>query len=739
MAAGDLIRDRVKEILEEADFKRDAVVAGMLSFLEDELEIVIGDRETVKMRLESIYDYYYQGGTAIEEYTEYLTDLITHYNEQGHRPYSYQTSRIYYKGNGTDGQALDHKDIYYNGYWHKALWLDKQAWNCDGYEWMKLNSPVELDSYDIWFDTYDRGAGQYGTDVVYEDYVNAPYIRNALAILSDSKVSNIAHKSRLVPNTMDIKVRGLISEPVWASGDNMFYNLKIGWSGSRLQLPSVTNDSRYSYPNGYIPLKVTDDYIYYANEPTEGSAYDIYRSTAPNIVGTKVGESDFLKEYVYDEKEPGIYYVYSAQNFMDQRAEVIANALDYSIVYNNKNGVDAGVYVANGPNLKKLAGWSTDTNVGPYHKQFTIPADLSLDYTTSFLTDISTIKQRWKPSAISDFTEFTSVFVAVNEGTERADIAYYNDFRDHPGLSITYTIDNTLSRTPVNIIASNVQASETYRARSFQLGPYGYLLATVSAKWYKKYNSRAEAEAAYAALEIAFEDYPYLFPGLFAIQDVTIDKDEGVPAYSFEGSYIELRMDIPVFLKYSDYGVEGILDYLYAFSEWSAIKNPNITYCNVYTKNDIAYFLYTDYLVINEDDVDENNFNIIFRLNSYKDDSMDLVRRYHQGQQVTIPALDASKTPLKIFANSWRGCGGKRVPGSELSDYIMLSTLIPTLSGRLETTYWSANPNDKQYGITNGGGAFMEVCSSVGTYIGTYGQYNLRFDTPFMLETAKSI
>ena len=85
-----------------------------------------------------------------------------------------QTPPGYYKYSATcwyNGKA--HKDIYFNGHYHDALWLYKLPWNCDGYEWKKfLTNPrysghyLLADHQYVTTGTTYRGIGEVTDDTV---------------------------------------------------------------------------------------------------------------------------------------------------------------------------------------------------------------------------------------------------------------------------------------------------------------------------------------------------------------------------------------------------------------------------------------------------------------------------------------------------------------------------------------------------------------------------------------------
>lgn len=99
-----------------------------------------------------------------------------------------QTPTGYFKYSSTcwyNGKA--HKDIYFNGHYHDALWLDKRAWNCDGYEWKKyLVDPKYTGHYMLANHEY------YGDRVTYKgigeihDEPNHKVIRNNYRYYSSS-------------------------------------------------------------------------------------------------------------------------------------------------------------------------------------------------------------------------------------------------------------------------------------------------------------------------------------------------------------------------------------------------------------------------------------------------------------------------------------------------------------------------------------------------------------------------
>lgn len=680
---GNAVKDLLTKLLE--NIPKEQVADKIKGFFTDTLKIEIGDVEGFKTTINQFLEG--DSETAMDSIANYITGLINQATTESHRGPSYQSSRIYYKGK-------DHKDIYYQGNWHLALYLLKESWHCDGYEWMKLHDPEFLDTYDIWMQSYPDLVDHSHEHLMRCEWTGEekfyPYdLSNETT--SFNLEGDILNMDLCRSNSFS-KVSFLTSE--WYTGNVGFQLIQNERGYYRGYTPF--NNSGNAYEDINSPLGKKDMYacVYSDNDQ------DIWvpRTTNPyelQIFSSMHGAKPSYKNIVNLPQQVAVGGGVSLEETMP-----ICQNVGYSVF-----ATRAGIFSTNGTIVKALhVGQCDDYDTANYPiRNGLVPRELSLPGSSSLINRINEIENKYKPDGIlSNYMPFTSAFYDSEYGG-----------REELCLPIEEDCKGTTydrNRTSVNIY---------WQDGMFQHNGCGYVPGSIRYGYRMKFETWELAEEEQNRINEAIKN---MWINIHAYRD------------SYRGTWVTVIIEVPVYFKYGEDGISDVWDYVSELSRLGLLETKtynNVLYKSsskifVLSKHNMLYCFYSPWILWGGEDAPDawKPYLKTYALKvPFDSDRMELDDYYGYGTEIHFRALDDTGKPISMIFNGLLpgayagGTAADRQHGIRSIDWesddisIRFSDLYPLKSCNLVAAYNGSDPRYKYYIFNKSDSAYFSVRS----------------------------
>lgn len=685
---GNAVKDLLTKLLE--NIPKEQVADKIKGFFTDILKIEIGDVEGFK----TIINQFLEGDseTAMDSIANYVTNLINQATTESHRGPSYQSSRIYYKGK-------DHKDIYYQGNWHLALYLLKDSWHCDGYEWMKLHDPEFLDTYDIWMQSYPDFMLHSHEHLMRCEWTGEekfyPYGTSNNG--TDSNLGGDILNMDLCRSNSFSKVSFLTNG--WYSGNVGFY---------------LTQNER-GYYRGYTPFDNSSNIYNNIDSPLgrKNMYACVYSDNNQDIWVPKVTDPYELQIFssMYGAKPSYKNIVeitqQGATGVGDIRTMPICQNVGYSIFTS-----PAGVFSTNGTIVKALyVGHCDDYNTPNYPDRYgLVPRELSLPGSLSLVNRINEIEEKYKPDGIlSNYMPFTSAFYP-------ADVEHgYDTAREELCMNITASCTGTAfdrDRTRVDIDG---------QYGMFQHNGCGYVHGNIHYGYRMKF----------LTWQLAQEEYN-------SIVEATRNMWISIVPYIHD-TWVTVIINVPVFFKYGEDGITDVWDYISELAQLGLLETK--TYQGfllksssdifVLSKHNMLYCFYSPWIDWGGEgapDFWKQYLKTYVLKVPFDSDTMAIDDYYNYGTEINFRALDDTGKPISMIfdgllpssyslvSDSKHGIRSIDWESDDIS--IRFSDLYPLKSCNLVAAYNGSDPRYKYYIFNKSDSAYFSVRSD--DYTQTY-------------------
>lgn len=706
---GNAVKDLLTKLLE--NIPKEQVADKIKDFFTDTLKIEIGDVEGFKTTINQFLEG--DSETAMDSIANYVTGLINQATTESHRGPSYQSSRIYYKGK-------DHKDIYYQGNWHLALYLLKESWNCDGYEWMKLHDPEFLDTYDIWMQSYP--------DLVSHSHEHLMRCEwNGEEKFYQYDTSNSSTSDNITGDilNMDLCRSNSFSKVSLLSNEDYYGN--VGFQ--------LTQNER-GYYRGYTPFDNSNNT--YENIDSPLGKKNMYACVYSD------NEQDIWIPEVTDPYELQIFSsMYGAKPsyknvvvITQQGATGIGNVWSMPICQNVGYSVftsPAGIFSTNGTIVKALyIGQCTDYNTINYpDRHGLVPRELSLPGSLSLVNRINEIEEKYKPDdVLSNYMPFTSAFYPAD-----AEHGY-----DTAREELCMAIGDDCTGTTFNRDRTRVDIDWNYGM--FQHNGCGYIHGNIHYGYRMKF----------LTWQLAQEEYNSIVE---AIKNMWIN----IVPYIHD-TWVTVIINVPVFFKYGEDGITDVWDYISELANLGLLETK--TYQGfllksssdifVLSKHNMLYCFYSPWIDWGGEDAPDfwKQYLKTYALKvSFDSDTMSIEDYYSYGTEINFRALDDTGKPISMIFNGLlpapypKGASdsehGIRSIDWESDDIsIRFSDLYPLKSCNLVAAYNGSDPRYKYYIFNKSDSAYFSVRTD--DYTETYHPLCLnapviRLDTPSAFES----
>lgn len=671
---GNAVKDLLTKLLE--NIPKEQVADKIKGFFTDTLKIEIGDVEGFKTTINNLLEG--DSETAMDSIANYVTGLINQATTESHRGPSYQSSRIYYKGK-------DHKDIYYQGNWHLALYLLKESWHCDGYEWMKLHDPEFLDTYDIWMQSYP--------DLVshsHEHLMRCEWTGEEKFYKYDT--SNDSTRDNLIGDicNMDLCRSNSFSKVSFLHNEGYYGN--VGFQ--------LTQNER-GYYRGYTPFDNSNNTYENIDSPLgKKNMYAcVYSDNNQDIWIPKVTDPYELQIFssMYGAKPSYKNIVEITQQGATGVGDIwtmpICQNVGYSIFTS-----PAGIFSTNGTIVKALyVGSCDDYNTPNYPRRVgLVPRELSLPGSLSLVNRINEIEERYKPDGVlSNYMPFTSAFYP--EGWE--------ELCSEIGASCTGTTFNR-DRTRVDI---------DWQYGMFQHNGCGYVHGNIHYGYRMKFTTS----------QLAHEEYD-------SIVEATKNMWINIAPYVHD-TWVSVIINVPVFFKYGEDGISDVWDYISELAHLGLLETK--TYQDVLrrsssdifvlSKHNMLYCFYSPWIDYGGEDAPDywkQYLNTYALKVPFDSDIMSIDDYYGYGTEIHFRALDDTGKPISMIFNGLlprpypKGAPdtkhGVRSIDWESDDIsIRFSDLYPLKSCNLVAAYNGSDPRYKYYIFNKSDSAYFSVRS----------------------------
>ena len=694
---GNAVKDLLTKLLE--NIPKEQVADKIKGFLTDTLKMEIGDIESFKATINNLLEG--DSETAMDNIANYVTGLINASTTSANRGPSYQSSRIYYKGK-------DHKDIYYQGNWHLALYLLKDSWHCDGYEWMKLHDPEFLDTYDIWMQSYPDLV-----DHSHEHLMRCEWTGEEKFYRYD--LSNDATRDNLIGDilNMDLCRSNSFSKVSFLHNEGYYGN--VGFQ--------LTQNER-GYYRGYTPFDNSNNT--YENIDSPLGKKDMYACVYSD------NNQDIWVPEVTDPYELQIFSsMYGAKpsyksivEITQQGATGVGDILTMPICQNVGYSIftsPAGIFSTNGTIVKALyVGHCDDYDTTNYpDRRGLVPRELSLPGSLSLANRINEIEEKYKPDGVlSNYMPFTSAFYPAN-------VEYGNDAREELCMEITSSCTGTTfnrDRTRVDI---------DWQYGMFQHNGCGYVHGNI----HYGYRMHFQTE------ELAREEYN-------RIVEATKNMWINIARYVHD-TWVTVIINVPVFFKYGEDGITDVWDYISELSHLGLLEvktTPQYILAKsssdifVLSKHNMLYCFYSPWIDYGGEDAPDywKQYLKTYALKvPFDSDTMSIDDYYSYGTEINFRALDDTGKPISMIFNGLlpkpypRGApdtehGILSIDWESDDISIRFSDLYPLKSCNLVAAYNGSDPRYKYYIFNKSDSAYFSVRS----YNDSYTEHPLCLNAP---------
>lgn len=671
---GNAVKDLLTKLLE--NIPKEQVADKIKDFFTDTLDIEIGDVEGFKTTINQFLEG--DSETAMDSIANYVTGLINQATTESHRGPSYQSSRIYYKGK-------DHKDIYYQGNWHLALYLLKDSWHCDGYEWMKLHDPEFLDTYDIWMQSYPDLVSHSHEHLMRCEWTGEekfyPY-GTSNDSTRDNLIGDICNMDLCRSNSFS-KVSFLHNEGYYGNVGFQLTQNERGYYRGYTPFDNSNNtyeniDSPLGKKNMYACVYSDNDQDIWVPEVTDPYELQIFSS----MHGAKPSYKNIVE--ITQQGATGVG---------DMWTMPICQNVGYSIFTS-----PAGIFSTNGTIVKALyVGSCDDYNTPNYPRRVgLVPRELSLPGSLSLVNRINEIEERYKPDGIlSNYMPFTSAFYP--EGWEELCMEI--------GASCTGTAFNR-DRTRVDI---------DWNYGMFQHNGCGYVHGNIHYGYRMKFTT----------WQLAQEEYN-------SIVEATKNMWINIVPYVHD-TWVTVIINVPVFFKYGEDGISDVWDYISELAHLGLLETK--TYRDallksssdifVLSKHNMLYCFYSPWIDWGGEyapDFWKPYLNTYALKVLFDSDTMAIDEYYGYGTEINFRALDDTGKPISMIFN---GLLPKPYPnGASDSEHgirsidwesddisIRFSDLYPLKSCNLVAAYNGSDPRYKYYIFNKSDSAYFSVRS----------------------------
>lgn len=686
---GNAVKDLLTKLLE--NIPKEQVADKIKDFFTDTLNIEIGDVEGFKTTINQFLEG--DSETAMDSIANYVTGLINQATTESHRGPSYQSSRIYYKGK-------DHKDIYYQGHWHLALYLLKDSWHCDGYEWMKLHDPEFLDTYDIWMQSYPDLVSHSHEHLMRCEWTGEEkFYKYDLSNDStrDNLIGDICNMDLCRSNSFS-KVSFLHNEGYYGNVGFQLTQNERGYYRGYTPFDNSNNtyeniDSPLGKKNMYACVYSDNDQDIWVPEVTDPYELQIFSS----MYGSKPSYKNIVE--ITQQGATGVGDIWTMP---------ICQNVGYSIFTS-----PAGIFSTNGTIVKALyVGSCDDYNTPNYPRRVgLVPRELSLPGSLSLVNRINEIEERYKPDGVlSNYMPFTSAFYP--EGWE--------ELCSEIGASCTGTTFDR-DRTRVDI---------DWQYGMFQHNGCGYVHGNI----YYGYRMK------FTTWQLAQEEYN-------SIVEATKNMWINIAPHVHD-TWVSVIISVPVFFKYGEDGITDVWDYISELAHLGLLETK--TYQDVLrksssdifvlSKHNMLYCFYSPWIGYGGEDTTDywKQYLKTYALKvPFDSDTMSIDDYYTYGTEIHFRALDDTGKPISMIFNGLlprpypKGAPdtehGVRSIDWESDDIsIRFSDLYPLKSCNLVAAYNGSDPRYKYYIFNKSDSAYFSVRS----YNDTWSEHPLCLNAP---------
>lgn len=761
------IRTQVQELL--SGVSQSNIVQTILGYIENNLGMAIGDRSGIE---DTIEGYLQNEGEYVDPISNYIASLIDSYSNNTRRGPSYQSARIWYQGK-------DHKDIWYDGQYHKALWMNKPSWGMNGYEWKKLHDPVLIESWEVWLQYNSSTAEQLNSFLMRGRFTGDSYEKRRLLLIY-RKGGGPA--GLLYPvHDLNFYNYGMGKFGVRANEDSQYGPAGLGVNGlSYFTIDKTGTEYRAEVP-GHTgtflinkPIQIVDRYMYFGyldSKNYEDSKVHVYRvdldsyQQAPELLQTVEPETNGIR--CCDD-----IYRYRTQP-RGKESSLRYNGVGHSIAVLGDN-----ILYVNGPSISMLRGWG-DPLFNTWSRRYGLwPEEEAKGYSLpAYDMSLITLKEMSAPNEVTlrslisdlkdkycDFIDDSYTFVAAcgnmhsftdDDGKEyvisgRYDIApsggvggfaikqHGEDsgfvsldpliFSDMAYYSIHRTVTELpLGREPVPVSRSNSYYHNSEDGNDFSYNGYYYRYEILTFGFTKRFTYEGATDDVNDVITslgesladdcwyydlIRFGNAPasYYLAGFGYIVEDPNDR------------YLNVTVQVPVYLKYSSMGVVGCWDFLDALhtagqmtvtKEWITPEFVDPYWLYTYdTKSSYVYelggFIYLKYL--------SRGTTKFYRINN--DGSLTIVKSYTKDQEVLISYIDSSDTHYKSFKIKFTGYAQSNMSITESGltrwvnqDNVVIpfDWLLPVKSAKLDTVTRTSLPDDTYYSLSQGSTTYWQI------------------------------
>lgn len=686
---GNAVKDLLTKLLENVP--KEQVADKIKDFFTDTLDIEIGDVEGFKTTINQFLEG--DSETAMDNIANYVAGLINQATTESHRGPSYQSSRIYYKGK-------DHKDIYYQGNWHLALYLLKDSWHCDGYEWMKLHDPEFLDTYDIWMQSYPDLVLHSHEHLMRCEWTGEEKFYQydlSNAATSDNLIGDILNMDLCRSNSFS-KVSFLHNEGYYGNVGFQLTQNERGYYRGYTPFDNSNNtygniDSPLGKKNMYACVYSDNDQDIWVPEVTDPYGLQIFSS----MYGAKPSYKNIVE--ITQQGATGVGDIWTMP---------ICQNVGYSIFAS-----PAGIFSTNGTIVKALYVGSCDDYDTPNYPRRVglVPRELSLPGSLSLVNRINEIEEKYKPDGVlSNYMPFTSAFYP--EGLE--------ELCSEIGASCIGTTFNR-DRTRVNI---------DWQYGMFQHNGCGYVHGNIHYGYRMKFTTG----------QLAKEEYN-------SIVEATKNMWINIVPYVHD-TWVSVIISVPVFFKYGEDGITDVWDYISELAHlgllgtktYQDVLQKSSSDIFVLSKHDMLYCFYSPWIDYGGEDAPDywKQYLKTYALKvPFDSDTMSIDDYYSYGTEINFRALDDTGKPISMIFNGLlprpypKGAPdtehGVRSIDWESDDIsIRFSDLYPLKSCNLVAAYNGSDPRYKYYIFNKSDSAYFSVRS----YDDTWSEHPLCLNAP---------
>lgn len=686
---GNAVKDLLTKLLENVP--KEQVADKIKDFFTDTLDIEIGDVEGFKTTINQFLEG--DSETAMDNIANYVAGLINQATTESHRGPSYQSSRIYYKGK-------DHKDIYYQGNWHLALYLLKDSWHCDGYEWMKLHDPEFLDTYDIWMQSYPDLVSHSHEHLMRCEWTGEEKFYQydlSNAATSDNLIGDILNMDLCRSNSFS-KVSFLHNESYYGNVGFQLTQNERGYYRGYTPFDNSNNtygniDSPLGKKNMYACVYSDNDQDIWVPEVTDPYGLQIFSS----MYGAKPSYKNIVE--ITQQGATGVGDIWTMP---------ICQNVGYSIFAS-----PAGIFSTNGTIVKALYVGSCDDYDTPNYPRRVglVPRELSLPGSLSLVNRINEIEEKYKPDGVlSNYMQFTSAFYP--EGLE--------ELCSEIGASCIGTTFNR-DRTRVNI---------DWQYGMFQHNGCGYVHGNIHYGYRMKFTTG----------QLAQEEYN-------SIVEATKNMWINIVPYVHD-TWVSVIISVPVFFKYGEDGITDVWDYISELAHlgllgtktYQDVLQKSSSDIFVLSKHNMLYCFYSPWIDYGGEDAPDywKQYLKTYALKvPFDSDTMSIDDYYSYGTEINFRALDDTGKPISMIFNGLlprpypKGAPdtehGVRSIDWESDDIsIRFSDLYPLKSCNLVAAYNGSDPRYKYYIFNKSDSAYFSVRS----YDDTWSEHPLCLNAP---------